>query len=352
MKKTVLLLSGILLLISCSESKSSSTDEPATADFAVPTYAKGADISWCTEMESSGYKFYTSDGTLSECLTLMQKLGVNAIRLRVWVNPSDGWCGKEDVITKAVRAQRHGMAIMIDFHYSDTWADPSKQTIPSAWSSYGVDEMTRAVSDHTTDVLQDLKDAGVENVCWVQVGNETNTGMLWTLGSVSTANKGANFIKFANAGYDAVKAIYPDALVILHHSNAQELAKNQWFYDILKAGGAKYDMIGLSLYPSYWSDSVGGYPDWTTYTYAAVSNFTTLHERYDKPVMLVEFGMPQSEPEKAKAALQYVIDNTKDYDWFKGVFYWEPESEPSRNGYAYGAFSSGRPTAALDPFGE
>ena len=110
----------------------------------------------------------------------------------------------------------------------------------------------------------------------------------------------------------------------------------------------KYDMIGLSLYPSY-SDTAD-YPDWTTKTYAAVTNFSTLHETYSKPVMLVEFGMPVSEPAKAKAALQYVLDNTKDYDWFKGVFYWEPESEHSRNNYDYGAFSGGKPTIALDPF--
>lgn len=352
MKKSLFLFAASLAVLSCSESKTDNGKTDPVTEFSVPAYAKGADISWCTEMESKGRNFYTSDGTKTECTALMQKIGCNAIRLRVWVNPSDGWCGKEDVIVKATRAQALGMAIMIDFHYSDSWADPSKQTIPAAWASYGVDEMAQAVSDHTTEVLQALKDAGVSNVCWVQVGNETNTGMLWTLGSVSTANKGANFIKFANAGYDAVKAVYPNALVILHHSNAQELAKNQWFYDIMKTGGAKYDMIGLSLYPSYWSDSLGGYPDWTTYTYSAVSNVKTLHERYNLPVMLVEFGMPQSEPQKAKAALQYVLDNTKSLSWFKGVFYWEPESEPSRNGYAYGAFSAGRPTIALEPFAQ
>ena len=81
-----------------------------------------------------------------------------------------------------------------------------------------------------------------------------------------------------------------------------------------------------------------------------MENFTTLHNAFGKPVMLVEFGMPASEADKAKDALQYVIDKTKGSSWFKGVFYWEPESEKSRNGYDYGAFAGGKPTIALDPF--
>jgi len=185
------------------------------------------------------------------------------------------------------------------------------------------------------------------DVAWVQVGNETNTGMCWDVGSVSSSSA-TGFITLANAGYKAVKAVYPDALVILHHSSAEDLTKNQWFFNLVKS--ASFDMIGLSLYPSYWDSSSNSYPDWTTKTYQAVSNFKALHDAYNKPVMLVEFGMPVSDSSKAKAALQYLMDNTASYSWFKGIFYWEPESEHSRNNYDYGAFSNGKPTAALDPF--
>ena len=83
-------------------------------------YAKGADISWLTQMEGDGQKFYTSDGKEMECTALMKELGFNSIRLRVWVNPDGGWCAKEDELVKAKRAQELGMRIMIDFHYSDT----------------------------------------------------------------------------------------------------------------------------------------------------------------------------------------------------------------------------------------
>ena len=318
------------------------TPEPQPAD--APTYALGADISWVTEMESKGYKFYTSAGVETECTALMKSLGCNAVRYRVWVNPSAGWCNKADVLVKAKRAAALGLPVMIDFHYSDSWADPGNQNPPAAWASMSLAQMATALGNHTKDVLQTLKDAKV-SVAWVQVGNETNTGMCLPTGAVSSSDA-SGFITLANAGYDAVKAVYPDAYVILHHSSAENLSANKWFYNLVKT--AKYDMIGLSLYPSYWEN--GGYPDWTTKTESAISNFLTLHDTFSKPVMLVEFGMPASEPAKAKAALERILSKTKGIDWFKGVFYWEPESEQSRNNYGYGAFANGKPTIALDPF--
>ena len=98
----------------------------------VTAFYKGADISWVTELESKGQKFYNTSGQERECTALMKEYGMNAIRLRVWVNPSahDNWCNKEDVLVKAKRAKALGMEVMIDFHYSDWWADPAKQNIP------------------------------------------------------------------------------------------------------------------------------------------------------------------------------------------------------------------------------
>ena len=339
----------LLAAVSCiqmpkaSENKNDNKQEQSVT---APTFAKGADISWVTEMESKKYSFYTSAGVPTECTALMKDLGCNAIRLRVWVNPADGWCNKEDVLVKAKRAQALGLALMIDFHYSDTWADPSKQNPPAAWKNMNVQDMAKALGAHTEEVLTLLKDNKID-VAWVQVGNETNTGMCLPNGSVSSSSA-QGFITLANAGYQAVKKIYPSALVILHHSSAQDLEKNKWFYSLV--AGASYDMIGLSLYPSYWSD--GAFPDWKPYCQSAVANFTALHEQFNKPVMLVEFGMPASEVQKAKDAFKYVLDGVKGKDWFKGVFYWEPESEHDRNGYDYGAFSGGKSTGVLEIFKE
>lgn len=311
-------------------------------------FERGADIGWITEMEQKGYKFYDASGKEMECTALMKQLGCTAIRHRVWVNPTDGWCGAEDLLIKARRAHILGLKLMIDFHYSDWWADPGKQNIPSAWKDYDAPRMAIEVANHTKETLKLLKDNGI-NVEWVQIGNEVNTGMLWPVGEVRD-NDATNFVSFLNAGYQAAKEVYPDIKVILHHSNAQDLGAIQWFYDLVSKQGGKFDIIGLSLYPSYWSEQENGYPDWKPYCENAVNNVKTLHERYSKPVMMVEFGMPASEPAKSAEALQFVIDGTRDFDWFGGIFYWEPESERSRNGYDYGAFADGRPTSALNPF--
>ena len=344
MKRYLLPLALAIVSSACACSEDNKPEEKTPSAVSAPAFAKGADISWVTEMESKGYSFASSTGIPTECTALMKELGCNAIRLRVWVNPTDGWCNKEDVLVKAKRVQAQGMALMIDFHYSDSWADPGKQNPPAAWKSMNVREMASALEAHTKEVLQLLKDNKID-VAWVQVGNETNTGMCWPNGSVSNESA-QGFITLANAGYKAVKEVYPGAIVILHHSNAQDLGANEWFYGLV--GAASYDMIGLSLYPSYWQS--GGYPDWTPFCSAAVANFQKLNQKFNKPVMLVEFGMPASEPDKAKAALQYVLDGVKGMDWFKGVFYWEPESEKSRNGYDYGAFAGGKSTGVMDIF--
>lgn len=314
----------------------------------VRTFVKGADISWMTEMESKGLRFYNAAGQQRELTALMQEIGCNAVRLRVWVDPEGGWNGKADVIAKARRAHALGMKVMIDFHYSDSWADPGKQNIPAAWKGKDASGMAAAVGAHTQEILQALKAAGVD-VAWVQVGNEVTNGMLWESGRVADRSVG-HFVEYFHAGREAVKAVYPQAKVILHLDNGWNSGTLNWFLTLMKGHSLNYDILGLSLYPSYWEN--GAYPDWTPKAQQFVENLPSLYNAYNKPILLVEFGMPASEPAKAKAALQYLMDKTKKLDYFGGIFYWEPEAEHDRNGYDYGAFSGGKPTAALGPFGE
>ena len=125
-------------------------------------FATGADMSWLTEMEAAGRKFYSADGIQTECLTLLKSLGTNAVRLRVWVNPANGWCNAADVLAKARRASDLGMRIMIDFHYSDSWADPGKQFKPAAWTSLDLNGLKTAVANHTKDVLNLLKNNNIK----------------------------------------------------------------------------------------------------------------------------------------------------------------------------------------------
>jgi hypothetical protein len=151
-------------------------------------FAKGADISWLPQMEATGYKFYNDNGVQEDCFKILKDHGINSIRLRTWVNPSnsktDGHCSKAETVAMAVRAQQWGMRVMIDFHYSDTWADPSKQVKPAAWVSHSFSQLLTDVYDYTADVMTALKTAGV-TPDWVQVGNETPSGMLLPDGSTN-----------------------------------------------------------------------------------------------------------------------------------------------------------------------
>lgn len=335
---------AVMTLSSCGQNESNSDGGQTTK----PAFAKGADIGWCTEMEKKGYKFYTASGTEMDCPALMKSLGFNSLRFRVWVNPENVWNSKEDVLKKCLRAKELGMKIMIDFHYSDTWADPGKQIVPAAWTSYDLDAMAKAVAEHTSDVLNTLKDNGVD-VAWVQVGNEVTNGMLWEKGRVKGDNA-SGFAKLFKAGADKVKSIYPKASVILHIDNAWNMDTLQWFYSLMANTGVKYDMIGLSLYPSYWNEETHAFEPWEEKVNQAIANIPQLIKTYNRDVMLVEFGMPAAEPQKGKEALETLWNGLKDVKRFKGIFYWEPESEPARNGYALGAFNDGKPTIALSPF--
>src|SRR5664279_3097881 len=152
-------LLGIFLIGSCNKNDSTAplpidttTTKPVdtTTHKPVPvSFAKGADISWLTQMESSGYSFYDSSGKKMDCMLLLKSLGINSIRLRAWVNPSDGWCNTADLVAKAQRANSQGFKIMIDFHYSDVWADPGHQSKPAAWTSLDSASLYDAVYSYT-----------------------------------------------------------------------------------------------------------------------------------------------------------------------------------------------------------
>jgi arabinogalactan endo-1,4-beta-galactosidase len=343
------IISCLFILLSfsgCSKPNSGGvTPAPTPTPTPTPTpssFAKGADISWLTEMEAAGKKFYNSSGTETECMQLLKSIGMNTIRLRVWGNPAGGYNNKSDVVAKAVRAKNLGMRIMLDFHYSDTWADPGHQTKPVAWTGQDIATLKISLAAHTTDVLNALKTSGVTPE-WVQVGNETNDGMLWPEGKASTDM--ANFAQLINAGYDAVKSVFPSAKVIVHISNGYDNSLFRWMFDGLKANGAKWDVIGMSLYPTA--------ANWATLNSQCLSNMNDMVARYDKEVMIVEVGMSWDQSAACKSFLDDLITKTVSVPGTKGlgVLYWEPEAYNSWQGYTLGAFdNSGKPTAALNAF--
>ncbi len=303
------------------------------------TFAKGADISWITELESQGELFYTPGEApvQKELMSLLRDdCGVNSIRLRVWVNPASGWCDVHDVVVKARRAQALGLRLMIDFHFSDWWADPGKQNIPAAWESYDLGQMKAAVASHVDETLRALNRYGIEPE-WVQIGNETTTGMLWPLGHI---DNGDNFTQLVNAGYDAVKAVFPNAAVIVHVDCGDSQYRFDRIFGKLAAEGGRYDMIGMSLYPeaSVWKKTADD----------CLANIAHCQNTYGKPVMICEIGMDYREVEAAGQMMDYMMEKGIALD-VKGIFWWEPEA-PASGGYMKGCFDNGAPTGVLDCF--
>lgn len=338
----------MLMLLTCAQASCSSEDSPITspkqATVAVPDsgFAKGADVSWVTQMESEGLTFNNKKGVATELMKLLKDdCNVDAIRLRVWVNPTSGWNNADDVLIKARRAAALGLRVMIDFHFSDTWADPGHQSTPAAWADYNIYQLKEAVAAHVTDVLTRLNSFGVTPE-WVQIGNETRTGMLWPLGSI---DNGANYAELTNAGYDAVKAVFPKAKVIIHLDGGDNLALYTRVFDYMKQNGGKYDIIGMSLYPETGKAS--------QYVDACINNINSLYSTYGKPVMICEFGMDYDDAEECRDCISSLITKGKATGHLEGIFYWEPEAPAGYNdGYNKGCFNDGTPTVALDAFAE
>ena len=325
--------------------------------------ARGADISWCTEMEADGRKFYNAAGTETDIFVLMREIGMTAIRLRVWVNPSQygygAWCDSADVINKAKRAHAQGLDLMIDFHYSDFFADPSRQAIPLDWQNLSMESLQTAMATHTRNLLQALKDEGIAPK-WVQVGNETNNGMLDPLGKIEWSKSGAarfsNYVALSNAGYDAVKQVFPETTVIIH-LGAADLP--QWFFGDFIAAGGKVDMIGVSHYPTAaeWNSTAS---DATHSNINAARWIAQAAQQFGKPVMVCETGFEVSKPALADQVMQDLFTRMEAIPQCTGIFYWEPEvdgvwkptfySSLGWNAYGLGAFANGKPTAALNAF--
>jgi len=313
------------------------------------TFWLGADISGTTSLEAQGKQLRNVQGEPRENTALMRELGLNAVRLRVWVDPVEhgNFCNKEDVVKMALRAKDWGMAIMIDFHYSDWWADPGKQNIPAQWKSMSYVEMKKALADHTREVLMAIRETGVD-VKWVQVGNETTHGFLWPVGRAEDNMR--QYAGLTDAGYQAVKSVYPKAEVIIHLDGGCDPKRYDFIFDGLKKYKTRYDMIGLSVYP-YWDVEAKLTKSWQETIEKFTSNINRMWKKYHKPMMVVETGVESNKPVEGKEILSAIIEASKNKTngHCGGVFYWAPELEYH---YPLGAFKNGRPTVIMEAFTE
>lgn len=359
--QTLTSLAAFMLLPSCSQ-----TQVETKADFAL-----GGDISWYTEYEQKGYKFYNQQGEEKNCNAVMKDCGMNAVRLRVWVDPlgrprpswadefpdykADSWCDKNDLLIKCLEAKETGLDIMVDFHYSDWWADPGKQPIPHEWDGHSLEEICNDVANHTIEVLSLLKRNDIEPR-WVQIGNETSNGMIWPMG-YAKPDSCQNYAAFFKAGFNAMKTVFPDAIGIVHLDNGWNPDLYDWNLGGLKENGAEWDMIGMSLYP-YWAQQTDSTLLADDIISRCIDNIKRVGEIYQCPVIITEVGFPvfEDQPDvlaEGKRQLTRVLREAK-YETngiCKGVFYWEPECRPSQ--YRLGAFTEdGHPTIIMDAWKE
>ncbi len=260
-----------------------------------PDFIMGADVSMLAQIEASGGKFY-QDGVETDCLTILKDHGVNWIRLRIWNDPTDAdgnplGGGNNDLartVALAARAKALGFKFLLDFHYSDWWADPGKQDMPKAWVGLSLADLETAVYDYTANVIQTLSDADAMPDM-VQIGNEVNGGMLWTVGK--TWREGSETI----GGYDAFAALLKSGIqavhdadphgddpaarakIVIHLANGGDNELYRRVFDALTAREVDFDVIGLSYY-SYWHGSLDD----------LISNMNDISQRYDKDVIIAE----------------------------------------------------------------
>ncbi len=233
----------------------------------------GADISSLKKSEDMGGVYKYSDGTEADALQILKDNDLNYARLRVWVDPADGYHGKAELLEMAVRLKSLGIKLLVDFHYSDNWADPGKQNKPAAWKDYDFDQLKKAVYEHTFDVCNSLVTQGTPPDM-IQVGNEINAGMLWPDGDYNHFDNLADLLK---EGYKAVKDCSSSTQVMLHIAEGGNNDLARWWFDNITHRQVPFDVIGISYYP-FWHGSLT----------ELQANLNDITSRYAKDVIVVE----------------------------------------------------------------
>ena len=249
-------------------------------------FVKGADGSLLDQVEQSDGVFY-EDGEETDAYAIFKNHGFNNIRLKLWHTPELPYNGLERVKMMAKRAAVLGLSITLDFHYSDTWADPGHQTKPAAWSDASFTALTDSVRNYSRNVIFQLR---LQNSLpeYIQLGNEITCGMLWDEGRVCDPwNTDEQWNKLGLLIKNAIQGVYEALLpedevkIIIHFDNGGNNAACRWFYDNIQEENIEYDVIGLSFYP-WWHGDLDDLEN----------NLNDLASRYSKDVMVVETGYP------------------------------------------------------------
>jgi arabinogalactan endo-1,4-beta-galactosidase len=300
----------------------------------------GADISWVQEDEANGSTYY-DHGKKEDPFQILKDHGFNAIRLRVFVDPAsekgyahtakEPFCDLAHTLVMAKRAHDAGMALLIDLHYSDNWADPGKQAKPVAWETLDVAGLKKAVYDHTHKVLTALVKQGTKPLM-VQIGNEVSNGMLWPDGN--TKEHFDQFAEFLKSGIQAARDVDPTIKVVIHTDKGSNDQLARRWLEGLVSRGVQPDIIGLSCNgtnpPAKWKET-----------------FDDLATRFP------QFGLIASEYGYHKRELNDIVFNAPDHRGI-GTFIWEPtrhhEALFDQDGHNAGQGTQKHPTSGEAPF--
>jgi len=306
----------------------------ATPIFAALTLKTHDISSLKTEEDDSAVTYEDVNGNVILLEDLLKQNGMNNIKLRVWVNPSDGVYGTAYALALGQRAKAAGLSVTLNFHYSDTWADPGHQAVPSAWAGLSISSLASTVQSYTEGVLNQFAAAGI-NVVLVGIGNEIRNGFMWPLGETPNYANIGTLLSAAAAGVKA--SALNHALIMIHIDDGYSWSQQQTFYNSLKSAGtfnfANFDVTGVSYYPFYSTDST-------------LANFqttvTNLVNTYGKKVVVVETDWPEACSDTSafpSSLLSIPFSTSGQVTWVKdvanildalpngagyGLMYWEP----------------------------
>lgn len=262
MKKLFFILFAINLF-SCSSGTDSGNPPVEEDDF-----IRAADMSYLPLIESEG-TVYKQNNVAEDPITTLKNSGCNTIRIRLWKNPSDSHSGLTEVKALASRVKTAGLKVWLTVHYSDTWADPGNQTKPAAWQSMDFNTLKTNVTDYTNQIMDEI------HPDIIQIGNETNDGMLWPEGRLSTNE--TQYLQLVTAAVTAVRSKSTSTKIMLHFAG---ISDSDWFFS--KVANIDYDYIGLSYYPIYHGKSLEDLQN----------KMNTLGQLYNKKVLIAETAYP------------------------------------------------------------
>ena len=287
--KALFIILPLILLLSCCNKNDSKVDtgigkppDPIDPTDTTQTFYHGVDLSFQPQIEEYQTIYLDEDSSAIDLLPYLKSKGINLVRLRLWHTPENIHSSLEEVLAYSEKIKQAGMGILLDIHYSDTWADPGNQEVPAAWSNLSFSEIKDSVYQYTFKVLKEFKDQNTFPVI-VQIGNETNSGFLWDQGKVGGdfENNWPNYIDLVNIAIKGVRDIdeNDEVEVMIHWAGLNGAI---WYFDHFEQANVDFDIIGLSYYSKWHGNDLG----------EVENQIVEISQNFTQKIMVVETAYP------------------------------------------------------------